>query len=268
MGLEEIRGREERVVDVQDVSTRLGSHWVHRNVNLELRRGEILSLVGGTGCGKTTLLREIIGLMAPTFGAITVFGENVHLADPRQAHALRMHWGVLFQQGALFSALTVFDNVAFPLRELRTMDYWIEEEVVYDLVMLKLQTVGLDPEDAWKLPGELSGGMIKRAALARALALEPELLFLDEPTAGLDPSSASEFDGVLSDLQKHLKLSALMITHDLHSLAAVSDRIAVMADGRLLVTGTLEEVAAYDHPFVDRFFHGARGELMLRSMRS
>ncbi len=254
----------EAVVRVRGLGTYLGGHWVHRDLDLTVHRGEILALVGESGGGKTTLMREIIGLTRPQAGRIEVLGREVY-NGPTAPYHLRVQWGVLFQQGALFTSLTVFENIAFPLRELWVAGHELEEDVIHDLVMLKLRMVGLRPADAWKLPAELSGGMIKRAALARALALEPEVLFLDEPTSGLDPNSASELDRLLDELHRELRLSALMITHDLNSMAAVADRIAVLAEGRVLVTGTLDEVAAYDHPFVRRFFHGARGAALLRT---
>ncbi len=256
----------EAVIEVQGLGTRFGSYWVHRDLDLTLYRGEVLALVGESGSGKTTLMRHIIGLTRPTTGTITVLGRDVHRLNPYAAHSLRVHWGVLFQQGALFSALNIFANIAFPIRELRVLGDQIDEDAVYDLVMLKLKMVGLKPQDAWKLPAELSGGMVKRAALARALALEPDVLLLDEPTSGLDPNSASDLDSLLSDLHRELRLSALMITHDLNSVASVSDRVAVMADGKVLTTGSLSEVADYDHPFVQRLFHGERGEGLLRQL--
>ncbi|GBE10080.1 sulfate/thiosulfate import ATP-binding protein CysA [bacterium BMS3Bbin12] len=251
----------EAVVRVRGLGTQFGGHWVHRDLDLTLYRGEILALVGETGGGKTTLMREIIGLTRPATGRIEVLGRPVYGGRT----AARVQWGVLFQQGALFTSLSVFENIAFPLRELWVSGHELGEDMIHDLVMLKLKMVGLNPEDAWKLPAELSGGMIKRAALARALALEAEVLFLDEPTSGLDPNSASELDRLLDALHRELNLSALMITHDLNSMAAVSDRIAVLAEGRVLITGTLAEVAAYDHPFIRRFFHGVRGEALLRA---
>jgi phospholipid/cholesterol/gamma-HCH transport system ATP-binding protein len=257
----------EPVIEIRGVETRLGGHPVHRGLDLEVRCGEVLCLVGGSGSGKSTLLREIIGLSQPDAGHIRVFGEDVHRTDPSGAHELRTRWGVLFQEGALFSALDVFDNVAFPLRELRTTGDTVDEDEVYELVMLKLQMVGIDSEDAWKLPAELSGGMVKRVALARALALEPELLFLDEPTAGLDPEAAAAFDDMLVRFHRDLALSALVITHDLQSLATVSSRVAVIAEGCVVAVGTLDEVVASDHPFVRRFFHGRRGEALIRSLR-
>lgn len=258
MGIEAER---EAVVRVRGLGTRFGGHWVHRNLDLTVYRGEVLALVGETGGGKTTLMREIIGLTRPETGRIEVLGRPVYGGRT----AARVQWGVLFQQGALFTSLSVFENIAFPLRELWVTGHELDEDMIHDLVMLKLKMVGLRPEDAWKLPAELSGGMVKRAALARALALEAEVLFLDEPTSGLDPNSASELDRLLDELHRELNLSTLMITHDLNSMAAVSDRIAVLADGCVLVTGTLAEVAAYDHPFVRRFFHGVRGEALLRT---
>lgn len=253
----------EAVVEVRGVGTRFGSRWIHRDLNLTVRRGEILALVGASGSGKTTLLRQIIGLIQPTQGIIRVLGKDVHGTAGYGGLAQPVQWGVLFQQGALFSALSVFDNIAFPLRELRVMGYRIDEPSVYDLVMLQLKRVGLKPADAWKRPAELSGGMIKRAALARALALETDVLFLDEPTSGLDPNSAGGLDTLLKELHHDLDLSALMITHDVANMAAVSDRIAVLADGKVLVTGTLAEVAAVDHPFVRHFFHGERAAALL-----
>lgn len=254
------------VVSVRDLHKRLGGHWIHEGLDLDVLRGEVLAVVGASGSGKTTLLRQIIGLLKPDRGTVRVLGQDVYAADLYASHVLRSHWGVLFQQGALFSALSVFENIAFPLRELAVMGQKLAEDYIYELVMVKLELVGLKPGDAWKLPAELSGGMIKRVALARALALDAELLFLDEPTTGLDPNSAAEFDRLLSDLHAELHLTALMITHDLNSLAAVSDRVAVLAEGKVLAIGPLLEVARVDHPFIETFFHGERGRPVLEKL--
>ena len=250
------------------MSTRLNGQWIHRDLDLRMRRGEVLALVGGSGSGKTVLMHQIIGLLRPVAGTVRVLGHPIHHLSPAQVRRRGRQWGVLFQQGALFSALNIFDNVAFPMRELRRDGEVIDEASIRELVFLKLQMVGLAVEDAWKFPSELSGGMIKRAALARALALEAELLFLDEPTTGLDPVLAGEFDSLLLELRRELKLSALMITHDLNSLAALSDRVAILGEGRVLTIGPLEEVATFDHPFVRKFFHHRQGQEKLRSLPS
>lgn len=259
---------EELAIDVRGLCTRFGRHWVHRDLNMQLRRGEVLALIGGSGGGKTVLMNHIIGLLKPTAGTIEVFGTPIHHLSRTEIRRRGRRWGVLFQQGALFSALNVFDNIAFPLREMRKDREVVDEESLRELVFLKLQMVGLDPDDAWKFPAELSGGMTKRAALARALVLDAELLFLDEPTAGLDPILAEEFDSLLLELRKELRLSVLLITHDLNSLASLSDRVAVLGEGHLMTTGTLEEVAGFDHPFIHQFFHQRGGEARLRALPS
>lgn len=247
---------------IQDLGTRFGSHWVHRHLDLCVHTGEVLAIVGGSGSGKTTLLRAMMGLLPIAEGTIRIFDLDLRTLDHGAGIALRQRWGVLFQQGALFSALTVFENIAFPLREwghLSTAD-------IGDLVALKLQMVGLKPEDAWKLPAELSGGMIKRVALARALALEAEILFLDEPTSGLDPIAAADFDALLRTLHRDIGFSVVMVSHDLDSLAATADRVAVLADGRVLTVGPLLAVAQVDHPYIRAFFHGERGERLLAAL--
>lgn len=258
--------QENLVVDVRGLCTRLNGHWIHQDLNLQLKRDQVLAIIGGSGSGKTVLMHHIIGLLKPAAGTVQVLGSSIHHLAPDEIRRRGRRWGVLFQQGALFSALNVFDNVAFPLREMKKDRELIDEDSIRELVFLKLQMVGLDTDDAWKYPSELSGGMVKRAALARALALEAELLFLDEPTAGLDPILAGEFDSLLLELRKELRLSVLLITHDLNSLATLSDQVAVLGEGRLLTTGTLEEIAQFDHPFVQQFFHHRQGEARLRAL--
>lgn len=255
-------------IEVRGLSTRLNGQWIHRDLDLTVSRGEVVGVVGASGTGKTLLIHQIIGLMQPYAGTVRVFGELVHDLKGDAARLLPRRWGVLFQQGALFSALTVFDNVAFPLRELRKEGERIDEESVFELVHTKLRMVGLEPNDAWKYPRELSGGMTKRAALARALVLDAELLFLDEPTTGLDPISAAALDDLFTELRQDLKLTALMVTHDLDALAALSDRVALLHEGRILAIGTLGQVAAIDHPVVRRFFRHRRGEEILRTLPS
>ena len=253
----------ECIIEVKNLWTQFGSHTVHRDVSLCVRRGEIMSLVGGSGSGKTTLLRQMLGLEQPTRGEVRVFGIPLHSSDQDQLHKLRNRWGVLFQEGALFSALTVFDNIALPLRELHALD----EDLIHDLVMVKLEMVGIEPHHAGKTPSELSGGMIKRIALARALALEPELLFLDEPTAGLDPDRSESFVKLIQELHHKLNLTVVMVTHDLDTLVALSDRIAVLCEQRLVIVGTLDEVVANTHPFICNFFMGERGRRALEAVK-
>jgi phospholipid/cholesterol/gamma-HCH transport system ATP-binding protein len=248
------------VVAVEELWTGFGERTVHRGIDLCVRRGEVLSLVGGSGSGKTVLLRHMLGLQRPLRGRVRVFGEDLLRADAATRRAIRERWGVLFQGGALFSALDVFANVALPLRETRAFP----EPVVSDVVRLKLALVGLQAHDAARMPAELSGGMVKRAALARALALDPELLFLDEPTSGLDPVSAAGFQELIQELRRRLSLTVLMVTHDLETLARLSDRVAVLADQRLVALGALEDVRRVEHPFVRSYFassaSGAAGE--------
>jgi len=233
---------------------------VHDKLDFTVRRGEVVSLVGGSGTGKTVLLRQILGLERPAAGEIYVLGQPVDQAEQRGA-ASRI--GMLFQHGALFSAFTVLENIAFPLRELRTLP----RRLVHEAAMVKLQMVGLRPEDAGKMPADLSGGMIKRVALARALIMDPPLLLLDEPTAGLDPDSSDGFVGLLRALHRDLALTVVMVTHDLDTLFELSTRIAVLADRRVIVSGKPKDVIAFQHPFVHDFFLGQRGQRAMELLR-
>lgn len=233
---------------------------IHKNLDLSVKRGEVLSIVGGSGSGKTVLLRQILGLERPESGEVRVMGQPVQSLSRRGASS---RIGMLFQHGALFSAFSVLENVAFPLRELKTLPAKLIEEAA----LVKLQMVGLKPADGDKMPAELSGGMIKRAALARALIMDPPLLLLDEPTAGLDPDSSDGFVNLLRSLHRELKLTVVMVTHDLDTLFELSTRIAVLADQRVIVTGTPQQVIAFQHPFVHDFFLGERGQRAMELLR-
>ncbi|MCC2954656.1 ATP-binding cassette domain-containing protein [Massilia sp. IC2-477] len=247
------------VVEIRNLWTRFGRTVVHQDLNLDIYAGEILTIVGGSGTGKTVLLRQMLGLERPSQGCVKVFGQDITEADAQQLQRMRNHWGMLFQQGALYSALTVFDNIAFPMRELRALP----EDVIRDAVLLKMDMVGLGPEHANKMPSDLSGGMIKRVALARALALEPQLLFLDEPTAGLDPDLSDSFVALIQTLHSELKLTVVMVTHDLDTLFALSSRIAVLAEKHVLAVGPACDVLRVQHPFIKHFFLGPRGQRAL-----
>jgi phospholipid/cholesterol/gamma-HCH transport system ATP-binding protein len=247
------------VVEIRNLWTRFGRTVVHQDLNLKIYAGEILSIVGGSGTGKTVLLRQMLGLEKPARGEVLVFGEDISRADPEQLQRMRNHWGMLFQQGALYSALTVFENIAQPMRELHALP----EDVVRDAVLVKMNMVGLGAEHANKMPADLSGGMVKRAALARALALEPQLLFLDEPTAGLDPDLSDSFVALIQTLHRELQLTVVMVTHDLDTLFALSTRIAVLADKQVVALGPTRDVLQVDHPFIKQFFLGPRGRRAL-----
>lgn len=238
------------VIELKGIGTRLGGHWVHRDVNLAVKRGDLLALVGGSGAGKTTLLRQMIGLLRPTQGEVRLFGEPHYRGSRVERFGRLRRMGVLFQQGALFSALSVFDNIAFPLREFGGL----MEEEIRTLAYAKLAQVELETRHARLMPAELSGGMVKRVALARALALEPELLLLDEPTAGLDPERSAGFVRLIRQLHAELGLTVVFVTHDLDTLAALSTRVAVLAEHRILAAGSLEEIRAVEHPFIQKFF--------------
>lgn len=248
----------ECIIEIESLHTRFGNHIVHRDINLCVYRGEVLTLIGGSGSGKTTLLRQMLGLEEPSQGSVKVSGgtRSNAAANPRRKN-IRNRSGVLFQQGALFSALTVFDNIALPLRELHTLS----EDMIRDLVMVKLNMVAIGPEHANKMPAALSGGMIKRVALARALALDPEILFLDEPTAGLDPELSESFVELVLALRSEMDLTIVMVTHDLDTLVALSDRIAVLADQQVVVIGPLDEVYRFPHPFINSFFKSIRHKI-------
>jgi len=238
------------VIEVHDLWTRRGQSTIHRDLDLTVSKGEIVGLVGGSGSGKTTLLRAMVGLDPPFKGEVRLFGIDPIKASLRERLAARRRMGMLFQSGALFSALSVFDNVALPLRELRSL----EESLIRDLVMLKLHLVEIEPEHVGKMPAELSGGMVKRVALARALALDPELLVLDEPTAGLDPDRSRSFVSLVQTLSQEYALTVFMVTHDVETLTTLSTRVAVLAEGRIVADGALDEVMQSDHPFIGSFF--------------
>jgi len=254
--------RADPVIEIAGLMTRFGNAVIHENINLTVFRGEVLALVGGSGSGKTTLLRQMLGLITPARGSVKVLGATRYACGREEERKLRIRSGVLFQQGALFSALTVYDNIALPLRELRTLS----ESIIHDLVMLKLGMVGVEVQHAYKMPSELSGGMIKRVALARALALDPELLFLDEPTAGLDPALSEGFVELIRALREELALTIIMVTHDLDTLVAISDRVAVLADRGIVALGPIPDIVANKHPFIKNFFGGSRGRNALRAL--
>lgn len=245
----------EKVIEVRNLHTRFGTAIVHENVNLAVNRGEIFALVGSSGCGKSTLLRELILLQRPMSGSIRVFGQEVIDLSEEQALPLRRRWGVMFERGALFSALTVTENVGMPLREHTDLS----DRLIDQLAAVKIALVGLPADAGPKYPSELSGGMRKRAALARALALDPELLFLDEPTAGLDPLSASGIDELVRGLRQALGLTIMVVTHDLDLLWRMADRVAALGEGHIVGMGTMEELSASDHPLIREYFYGPRG---------
>ncbi|HVI98937.1 MAG TPA: ABC transporter ATP-binding protein [Sphingomonas sp.] len=249
-------GREESIICVRGLRNSFGEQVVHENLDLDVRRGEILGVVGGSGTGKSVLMRSIVGLQPPDEGEITVFGENALSQDEAEATAMRKRWGVLFQGGALFSTLTVAENIQVPLREFYPQ---LDQGLLDEIAAYKVVMTGLAPDAGPKYPSELSGGMKKRAGLARALALDPQLLFLDEPTAGLDPIGAAGFDALTKSLHKTLGLTVFLITHDLDTLYAICDRVAVLADRKVIAVGTIPELLALDHPWIQEYFNGPRG---------
>lgn len=246
----------ESVICVRGLKNSFGEQVVHDGLDLDVKRGEIFGVVGGSGTGKSVLMRSIIGLQVPDEGEITVFGEQTIDRDETEAVDLRKRWGVLFQGGALFSTLTVAENTQVPLREFYPD---LDQALLDEIAGYKVVMTGLSPDAGPKFPAELSGGMRKRAGLARALALDPELLFLDEPTAGLDPISAAAFDELIASLQKTMGLTVFLITHDLDTLYAICDRVAVLADQKVIAVGTIDELLALDHPWIQEYFKGPRG---------
>ncbi len=248
-------------IQVRGLDNRFGDHVVHRDLDLDIHRGEILGLVGGSGSGKTILVRSILGLHQPQGGEILFNGHDLLKEPPRKRLQYQRQWGMLFQRGALFSGLTVLENVELPMRE----HLELSPEICAELARLKIHLAGLPPYAGQQYPSELSGGMVKRAALARALALEPEVLFLDEPTSGLDPIAANSFDNLIQYLQDALQLTVVIVTHDLYTLANVCHRLAVIVDGQV-VAGTLEELRQHPDPWIRSYFHGPRMEALLRTV--
>ncbi|MCP9468893.1 MAG: ATP-binding cassette domain-containing protein [Nitrospira sp.] len=243
------------VIEVSHVSTKFGKAVVHQDVSLTINQGEVFVIAGGNGCGKSTLLREILGLTTPSSGTIRLFGIDSRQLDVSDGGAIHRRFGVMFQHGALFSSLTLAENVAVPLREHTNL----RPKLIREIVEIKIAMVGLPPDSAGKYPNELSGGMRRRAALARAIVMDPELVFLDEPTAGLDPIIAAGFDDLVLSLKTHLGLTVVMVTHDLDSLWRISTRVAVLGDGRVLGIGTMQELSQSDDPIIREYFHGPRG---------
>jgi phospholipid/cholesterol/gamma-HCH transport system ATP-binding protein len=254
--------KREVIISVRDLVVGFGEKLILNGLSLDVYRGEVLGFVGGSGQGKSVLARAILGLVPTRAGRIAIFGKDRDSLPPEERRALEQRWGVLFQNGALFSGLTVKQNIQMPMRETRDLTPRLMDE----LAMLKIELVGLKPDAADKFPSELSGGMVKRAALARALALDPELVFLDEPTSGLDPVGAAEFDELIATLQQTLGLTVFMVTHDLDSLYSICDRVAALAEGRVIAAGPLESLLASDHPWLKAYFHGVRGERLTATL--
>lgn len=245
----------EAIIEVRGLRNQFGSQVVHDNLDLDVYKGEILGVVGGSGSGKSVLLRSIIGLNRPTAGSVKIFGEDVLHLSPTERSKLEQRFGVLFQNGALFSSLTVAENVMVPLRE----HHDVPQDLMQRLAALKIALAGLPADAGAKYPSELSGGMVKRAALSRSLALDPDILFLDEPTAGLDPIGAAAFDQLILTLRESLGLTVFLITHDLDTLYTICDRVAVISKKRVLIADTLEKVEKFDDPWVQEYFQGPRG---------
>ena len=256
-------GQDEIVIEVKGLRNSFGEAIIHDGLDLEVRRGEILGVVGGSGTGKSVMMRSIIGLQRPDAGEVRVFGEEMLDRDDVQLQGIRKRWGILFQGAALFSTLTVAENVQVPLREFypRLSEKLLDEIAAYKIVM-----VGLPSDAGPKYPAELSGGMKKRAGIARALALDPDLLFLDEPTAGLDPIGAAAFDQLIVDLRERLGLTVFLITHDLDTLYTICDRVAVLADRKVIAVGTIPELLALDHEWIQEYFRGPRGRAAEEAM--
>jgi phospholipid/cholesterol/gamma-HCH transport system ATP-binding protein len=247
---------EEPIIKIRGLRNSFGEQVIHDGLNLDVRRGEILGVVGGSGTGKSVLMRSIIGLQTPDDGEVEVLGENMLGRNEDEAKNIRRRWGILFQNGALFSTLTVAENVEVPIHEYFP---FLKPPLLDEIASYKIAMSGLPPEAGPKYPSELSGGMRKRAGLARALALDPELLFLDEPTAGLDPIGAAAFDELILSLQKRLELTVFLITHDLDTLIEICDRVAVLADKKVVAVDTIPNLLALDHPWIQEYFNGPRG---------
>ena len=254
------RFRGENPIVVEGLVNRFGNQTIHDGLDLKVKRGEILGVVGGSGTGKSVLMRSIIGLQPPTEGSIKVFGRSITDADPDEALGIRDRWGVLFQGGALFSTLTVGENVEVPLKQFYPD---LSPELMHDIARYKVLLSGLPEEAVGKYPSELSGGMKKRAGFARALSLDPELLFLDEPTAGLDPIGAAAFDQLTLQLKKALGLTVFLITHDLDTLHEICDRVAVLADKKVIAVDTVPNLMELDHDWIQEYFNGPRGRAAL-----
>jgi len=252
------------VIKVHDLVVGFGDATVLDHLDLDVREAEILGVVGASGAGKSVLLRTIIGLLPRRHGTIEVLGVDLAKASEQERRALERRWGILFQQGALFSSLTVKQNVQFPMRE----NLEISQRLMDEMALAKLEMVGLTPQDGEKFPSELSGGMTKRVALARALALDPEIVFLDEPTSGLDPISAGDFDELIRTLQQTLEITVFMVTHDLESLYNACDRIAVLADGKVVAEGSITAMLESEHPWVKTYFQGKRGGMLAERQMS
>jgi phospholipid/cholesterol/gamma-HCH transport system ATP-binding protein len=250
------------IIEIRGLVNGFGAKIIHDHIDLDVMRGEVVGVVGGSGAGKSVLLRSVISLVRPREGVIKVFGQQTGEVEGAEMRKLEMRWGVLFQAGALFSSMTVAENIKVPLREYTSMS----ESLMDEIAAMKLALVGLPPDTGDKYPSELSGGMVKRAGLARALALDPELLFLDEPTAGLDPISANQFDELIKQLQEALGLTVFLVTHDIDTLRAVTDRIVVLVNKKLVI-GTIAELRKNNDPWIKDYFSGVRGRAALADMQ-